>query len=133
MNLGWTGYLIHGTNRPYGIGRRSSHGCMRMYPEDISVLFAAVNAGTPVTVIDAAYKLGWQGNTLFLQVTPSQAQADQIATRKPVLLTDIPQVYGDILQMAGSAAKIDWRIVHDAAMWRSGIPIPIAERGKAAQ
>ena len=39
FRLGWPSYLIHGTNKPYGVGMRSSHGCMRLYPEDIAVFF----------------------------------------------------------------------------------------------
>ena len=129
LNLGWEGYRIHGTNKPYGIGRRSSHGCMRMYPEDIEALFALVKVGTPVTVIDNPYRIGWKGDTLFLQTTPSQEQADEISTRKELTLTDIPQMYGDLHQLAGDASEaIDWNAVHNAAMWRSALPIAIAER-----
>ena len=133
MNLGWPGYRIHGTNRPYGIGRRSSHGCMRMYPEDIETLFKAVDVGTPVTVIDAQYKIGWKGNILYLQTTPSQQQADQIVARKDITLADIPQMYGDLNALAGAGATIDWGAVHEAALWRSGIPLAIATRQTAAQ
>lgn len=128
MNLGWPGYRIHGTNKPYGIGRRSSHGCMRMYPEDIEALFKMAKVGTPVTVIDASYKIGWKGNTLYLQTTPSQQQADEIAMRKDMTLTDIPEMYGDLKALAGEGAAIDWKVVHEAALWRSGIPIAIATK-----
>ena len=48
--------LIHGTNRPWGIGRRSSHGCLRLYPEDIVKLFKMVPNGTPVTIINQPIK-----------------------------------------------------------------------------
>ena len=133
MNLGWEGYRIHGTNKPYGIGRRSSHGCMRMYPEDIEALFAMVKVGTPVTVVDNPYRIGWKGDTLFLQTTPSQEQADEIASRKELTLTDIPQMYGDLRALAGDAWEaIDWKAVHNAALWRSTIPVAIAEREEAA-
>ncbi|MEZ5841785.1 MAG: L,D-transpeptidase family protein [Hyphomicrobiales bacterium] len=44
MYLGWPAYLMHGTNKPDGVGRRVSHGCIRMYPEDIAFLFR-VNSG----------------------------------------------------------------------------------------
>ena len=43
LYLGWRGYAIHGTNLPYSIGRRDSHGCIRMYPEDIAWLYAEVD------------------------------------------------------------------------------------------
>jgi len=54
LSLGWEGYLIHGTNSPSSIGKRVSHGCIRLYPEDIAVLFAAVKEGTPVTIINGS-------------------------------------------------------------------------------
>ena len=41
MNLGWPSYLMHGTNKPAGVGMRASHGCIRLYPEDIATLFQA--------------------------------------------------------------------------------------------
>ena len=59
MYLGWSQYLIHGTNKPFGIGRRVSSGCMRMYPEDIVKLFPMVPVGTKVTVVDQPVKVGW--------------------------------------------------------------------------
>ena len=131
MNLSWQNFLIHGTNKPYGIGRRSSHGCMRLYPEDISALFAMVKEGTVVTIIDAPYKIGWKGDTLFLQVMPTQKQAEELARLKPMSLEKIPQVYGDIHQIAGSSAAIDWRSVNEAVMWRTGIPAAIATGEKS--
>ena len=60
MYLGWPSYLIHGTNTPWGIGRRTSRGCIRMYPEDIEWLFRMAPIGTPVTVVDQPVKLGWK-------------------------------------------------------------------------
>lgn len=127
LNLGWEGYRIHGTNRPDGIGRRSSHGCVRLYPEDIAVLFAAVDVGLPVQVIDRDYKLGWDNDTLFLQATPTQSQSDSIVRRASLPISDIPEVYGDIQSIAGSA-QIDWGAVKEAVRWRSGIPVAIARR-----
>ena len=52
IDLGWPSYLLHGTNRPYGVGRRVSHGCVRLYPEDIARLFIRIPIGVPVTVVD---------------------------------------------------------------------------------
>ncbi|AEH44565.1 ErfK/YbiS/YcfS/YnhG family protein [Thermodesulfatator indicus DSM 15286] len=63
-------YMIHGTNKPWGIGRRVSHGCMRLYPEDIEALYPLVPVGTPVTVIYEPYKLGVKDNKIYLQVFP---------------------------------------------------------------
>lgn len=57
-------YAIHGTNKPWGIGRRVSHGCIRMYPEDVGALYPVVPVGATVQVIYEPVKYGW-GNGLF--------------------------------------------------------------------
>ncbi len=59
MRLGIPGYLIHSTNKPYGVGMRVTHGCIRMYPEDIEGLFADIPVGTPVQIVNQPIKLGW--------------------------------------------------------------------------
>lgn len=79
LSLVWPGYLIHGTNHPYSIGRPSSHGCMRLYPEDIQALFGQSAVGDVVTVIDTPMTLGQSGGDLYLQVTPTRVQAKEIA------------------------------------------------------
>lgn len=60
-------YLIHGTNDYTGVGRRSSSGCIRMLPEDVEALFPKVAVGTPVNIINMAYKVGWDKNKLYLE------------------------------------------------------------------
>lgn len=50
-------YLIHGTNNPDAVGMAVTHGCLRMYPEDVERLFQAVSVGTPVTLIDEPIKI----------------------------------------------------------------------------
>ena len=64
IDLGWPTYAIHGTNIPWGVGRRVSRGCIRMYPEHIEKLFAATDVGTKVTVVDQAVKVGWRDGSL---------------------------------------------------------------------
>jgi len=70
MRLGLPGYLIHGTNRPAGVGMRVSHGCIRMLPEDIEFLFEQVGVKTPVRIINEPIKLGWEGDTLVMEAHP---------------------------------------------------------------
>src|SRR5512146_287950 len=60
--------LIHGTNKPWGIGRRVSHGCIRMYPEDIPQLFAWVKVGTNVTIVRQPVKIGVDGRQVYAEV-----------------------------------------------------------------
>jgi len=70
MRLGLPGYLIHSTNRPAGVGMRVTHGCIRMFPEDIEFLFPNVDVNTPVRIINEPVKLGWFGNELVMEVHP---------------------------------------------------------------
>jgi L,D-transpeptidase ErfK/SrfK len=67
LTLGWQSYLIHGTNKPYGVGLRSSHGCIRLYPEDIEKLFGMVTAGTAVRVVNQPYLFGWHDDQVYMQ------------------------------------------------------------------
>lgn len=82
LGLSQPGYGIHGTNKPYGVGRRVSHGCLRLYPEDIRDLFARARIGTPVRIIRQAVKAGRKNGRLLLEVhrpgeTPDPALMDQ--------------------------------------------------------
>jgi len=61
-------YLIHGTNRPWGVGRRASHGCIRLYPEDIPKLFKLAPNGVRVTIIRQPVKVGVKNNKVFIEV-----------------------------------------------------------------
>lgn len=126
LYLGWHAILLHGTNRPYGIGRRASHGCFRLSDSNAERLFKEAPIGTPVLAIDQPVKLGWRGAVLYLEVHPTQSQADALERGEPV--TDVP-VLGlrkQILGLVdGDESRIDWRRVARAAALRSGVPIAI--------
>lgn len=70
------GYLIHGTNKPYGLGMRVSHGCVRMYPEDIISLFQAVPVNTPVHVVNQPVKTGWRDGVLYVEAHPAAGELE---------------------------------------------------------
>ena len=70
MRLGIPGYLIHSTNKPYGVGMRVTHGCLRMYPEDIERLYEGIPVGTPVQLVNQPIKLGWLAGSLFVELHP---------------------------------------------------------------
>lgn len=82
MYLGFPSYLIHGTNEPAGVGMRVSHGCIRMFPQDVAALFEMVGPGTPVTIVNQPYKMGWGEGGLYLEAHPplSEEQEDWTAT-----------------------------------------------------
>ncbi len=126
LYLDWPQYLIHGTNEPYGIGRRISRGCIRLYPEDIVALYEMVPDETTVRVVDEPVKIGWSGGELYLEVHPTLDQAAQIEAEghfDPVPAIGIGAL---VLTMAGDASdRVDWLVVERALADRSGVPVPI--------
>ena len=83
LRLGLPGYLIHGTNRPAGVGMRVTHGCIRMFPEDIAVLFPMLPVGAPVSIVNQPVKFGWQSGALFVEaheMLARVAEASEAAT-----------------------------------------------------
>ncbi|WP_431858080.1 L,D-transpeptidase family protein [Azospirillum sp.] len=126
LDLEWTSIVIHGTNRPYGIGRRVSHGCFRLYNEDIRVLYALVPVGTPVTVVDQPAKLGWHDGDLYLEVHPTVAQADELEERGSITPDALPGLDERILKATGArAADVDWDAVRKSERERTGLPVRI--------
>jgi len=71
IRLGIPGYLIHGTNKPYGVGMAISHGCIRLYPEDIAILFKQIKISSQVKLIHQPFLIGWEKDELYIQVYPS--------------------------------------------------------------
>ena len=84
LKLDMPGYLIHGTNQPYGVGMRVSHGCVRLYPENIEFLYPLVALGAPVRIVNQPYLIGRRGEaTLFQAHAPleddTEAPEDRLA------------------------------------------------------
>ena len=67
LKLDMPGYLIHGTNAPYGVGMRVSHGCVRLYPENIEALYPLVGIGEVVSIINEPYQFGSRGGALYFE------------------------------------------------------------------
>ncbi|HZD52855.1 MAG TPA: L,D-transpeptidase family protein [Woeseiaceae bacterium] len=67
LQLDMPGYLIHGTNKPAGVGMRVSHGCVRLYPENIEELYSMVQTGEPVRIVDEPYLVGRRGGEIYLE------------------------------------------------------------------
>lgn len=67
IRLAIPGYLIHSTNKPAGVGMRVTHGCIRMYPEDIEILFSEIPVGEKVLIINQPYKVGWSLDGLYME------------------------------------------------------------------
>lgn len=121
MRLGLPGYLIHGTNNPNGIGMRVTHGCIRMYPDDIERLFPEVPVKTPVTLVNQTAKLGWKNGTLYLEYH-SPLEEDEIPTQQQIdeTVALIHSKIGDRVTL--SAPDIVETVVRQA----SGMPVAIS-------
>lgn len=78
LQLSVKGYGIHGTNRPLGIGRRVSHGCIRLYPEDIESLFNFIKPGTPVKIIDEPVKAAMYDDKVYLEIHSSGKEVSEL-------------------------------------------------------
>jgi L,D-transpeptidase ErfK/SrfK len=63
-------YGIHGTNIPWGVGMEVSHGCIRLYPEDIERLFTVVPVGVPGEIVYEPVKIGTRDGDVFAEVHP---------------------------------------------------------------
>src|SRR5262249_42156679 len=130
LYLGWPSYLIHGTNEPPGVGRHSSRGCIRLYPDDIAELYARVPVGTPVRVLQEPVKLGWVGRELYLEVHPHPAQSMQPDEPGRFDPAPPPDLRERVRRAAGgSAPRIDWDEVERAGRERRGVPLAITRAG----
>ncbi len=125
LRLGLPGYLIHSTNKPFGVGMRVTHGCVRMYPEDIELLFPAVPVGTPVQIVDQPIKIGWLFDTLFIEVHPPLEEKHQ---EHSVLVESAM----DLINSAWEARPfvLDAQALKKALDEMSGMPVAIARSAR---
>ncbi|MCO6429720.1 MAG: L,D-transpeptidase family protein [Deltaproteobacteria bacterium] len=124
LRLARPGYLIHGTDEAhaFGIGLRVTHGCIRMYPEDIMELFSLVDVGTPVNIIDHAVKVGRRGDLVYLSV--HRALDPEERPRDELRLGDVA---AEINERLDGAARIDYAAVMGVYDAGDGIPRPVGE------
>ena len=114
------GYLIHGTDKPYGVGMRVSHGCIRLYPEDIERLFPQIAIDTPVRIINQPYKAGWQEQTLYIEAHPPLQEQVQSEGN------NLTPIVASILRTLGQTAiKPDWKLIREVAIDHLGIPVQV--------
>ena len=123
LRLGWPGYLIHGTNKPYGVGMRVSHGCIRLLPRDIATLFAQVAPGTPVQVVNQPWLWGQRDGSYYLQVfqplQDKQVGAEQEQAFRLWLQGQIP-----------AGLSVSWEKALQVFRQGDGIPTLLALRDK---
>lgn len=119
LRLGRAGYLIHGVDQPkaFGIGMRVTHGCVRMYPEDIEELFPLVSVGTPVTIVDQPIKAGREGRAIYLEV--HRAFEEDEESHVQISAEEAASVLRAVVL---EGTEIDWDAVEEAVRIGDGIP-----------
>jgi len=120
LYLSVPGYLIHGTNKPFGVGMRVTHGCMRLYPEDIERLFPLVPVGTPIHLVNQPIKLGWFADTLYMEVHPPLDEdfVDESALERMAI-----ELVRE--ELALRPTDVDIEAVRTAVAEQTGLPVAI--------
>jgi L,D-transpeptidase ErfK/SrfK len=108
-------YLLHGTNKPAGVGMRVSHGCIRLYPEDIEQLYDRLPPGTAVRMVDQPWLFGWQDGLLLFESHGrlEDGQADWM-------------IGLEALRIRAGERNVDWARVADISEAGLGVPLPVS-------
>ncbi len=128
VRVGWNGYAIHGTNKPEGIGRRVSRGCVRMYPAHIEALFELAKVGMPVAITRQPVKFGWIGDDLYVQAHPSEEEVDLLEQGKSMGAHTFENLSELAFQAAGrDIGRLNWNALRTAAEQRRGVPVRVTK------
>jgi L,D-transpeptidase ErfK/SrfK len=128
LHLGYPEILIHGTDRPAGVGRRVSHGCIHLYPEDIKQIFKLVPNGTPVRVVNQPYLFAWSHGRLYMQAYGALQDDQRPWKTDPALLTRLlPRQW--ISDLTRTGQRIDWQRVRRLLVHPPVVPLPVSGRG----
>ncbi|QLC72280.1 L,D-transpeptidase family protein [Pseudomonas sp. LPB0260] len=123
MTLSVPGYLIHGTNKKFGIGMRVSHGCFRMLNQNVLQLADMVPVGTPVRILNEPYKFGRSNGKIYLEAhTPLEdAGATSVVDKHTAVINALlkREELGDL--------RLDWKMVREVVAAEDGLPVEIAE------
>ena len=115
LKLSESSYFIHGTNKPFGIGMRVSHGCIRLYPEDIAELYSIVGKGARVEVVYEPVKAGVRDRRVYLEV-----HKDYLGR-----VDDMQALADGVLSSRGLLETADKGLVRRAVEEKLGIPVPV--------
>jgi len=110
-------YLIHGTNNPQAVGMAVTHGCIRLYPEDIEALFKMVPVGTKVWLVNEPVKVAYVDGELLLEAHPQiDAEGQPMEPDLELLSHKLDQALGS------STAAIDWDLARETLQSALGMP-----------
>jgi L,D-transpeptidase ErfK/SrfK len=121
LYLGTHGYLIHGTNQPWSIGKLISAGCIRLYNADVTELYHQVSTGTPVKIIHQPYKAGWLDGQLYLE-----AHVPLHMSEPPSDLNMISPERSILTAATRDREAINWDSVRKVVEQQNGMPEPVS-------
>ena len=118
-------YRIHGTDidKIFGIGMQITHGCIRMYPEDIEALYRSVPVGTSVYIVKQPIKVGWLNNTLYLEAHPDLEGEEKTMDERYALALALLKKSNN-----GELPEFDQVALNQALKDLDGTPVPLYER-----
>jgi L,D-transpeptidase ErfK/SrfK len=110
-------YMIHGTNNPVAVGMAVTHGCIRMYPEDVAALFALIPVGTKVRLVNEPVKVAWVDGRLFLEAHPPVNEEGQSVG------PDVRQLSQKLKRALGDdTAAVHWDLARATLRSANGMP-----------
>jgi L,D-transpeptidase ErfK/SrfK len=115
LELTMPGYRIHGTDIPWGVGMQVSHGCVRLYPEDIEALYPMVPIGAPGEFVYQPVKIGARDGRIYAEVSPD------IYTLTPGMFTEARR----IVEQLGWQDSVDWTKLQQVVEQQNGVPVDI--------
>ncbi len=119
-------YLLHGTNKAWGVGMRVSHGCIRLFPEGIKKLFSLVKKGTKVNIVNQPVKAGWKHGVLYIEVHVMHEYGRESNKPLPPKTSLLPDASAIVRAVAGSDVyRVDWGLVIKAVLEAKGQPVAI--------
>lgn len=118
-------YRIHGTDidKIYGIGMQITHGCVRMYPEDIEKLYNATPVGTPVYIVKQPIKVGWLDNMLYIEAHPDLEGEEMSQDERYAVALNLIQKANN-----NELPEFDQKILNEVLAKLDGEPMAIYER-----
>jgi L,D-transpeptidase ErfK/SrfK len=115
IRLNHGSYAIHGTNDPWSIGRLTTHGCIRLYPEDLEVLYPTVNPGMPGELVYQPVKIGVRNERIYIEVHPD------VYGR----IRDLEKHARAEVKKAGVESRVDAERVRAAVRAKRGVPVDV--------
>jgi len=125
LYLSKSGYLIHGTNKPASIGLTATNGCLRLYPENVKLLFDDTPVKTPVLIVSQPYLMGQRNGVLYLEAHAPPEASGALESEK---------LHKKLRTIEKKARRtLDWKKVKEVQAEARGIPVPIFELSQGSQ